>query len=549
MKNIELKDISPKNAEFAVLDFETTGTSANSSKVIEVGIVKVKNLKIVDTYSSFINPGLYIPSYITALTGIKNEDVINAPYFEDLVDKICDFIGDSVLVAHNLSFDYSFLTKEFTFAGRELIPNPTLCTLKLARRLYPELPSKSLGNLTKHFRIRHRDVHRALGDATATAKILTRMIKKLIDEHDVETISDTINFQSMPGAKSSFRMIKKKLADDFASMPDDPGVYFFKNAKDKIIYIGKAKSLKKRVKNYFSNTAPKKAKKIVRSASRLGFKVTHSELTALITEAELIKKHNPQYNRLLKKYSQQYFIKIDSKEKFPNLNTTSKFDFDGNDYFGPYNNRETAQIIVEIASKTFKLRECTKREFAKKKKCYLADINRCLAPCIDDSIIPAYKKELEKTYEFLSGNNQIAVDRLLNKMKDCSAKRKYEEAAEIRDTVNLILNQLNKLSILSEPLNKTKVYIEVTRGSDKDYILMLEGKVFIKDYLLNESDNFDKALDDYFEGTIHIFSPTDEKDLEKMKIGLSWIVKNRNNVKLTYLSNFKSKSDFIAAIT
>lgn len=540
MQNIELENIPIEEAEYSVFDFETTGTSAKFDKVIEIGIVKIKNGKIVDTYSSFINPGREIPYFITTMTGIKNEHVYNAPYFEDIADEIKDFFGDSVLVAHNLQFDKSFLKSELLQIGKDYFENQEICTLKIARKLLPELKSKSLGSLVSHFRILHKGVHRALGDAKATAEILLKMFKPLKDEHDIESVSDLINFQGISSSKTSFRIIKKKLVNDFLSVPDSPGVYFFKDAKDRIIYIGKAKSLKQRVKNYFSNTAAKKAKKIVRQSSRLGFHKTNSELTALLAEAELIKKHTPSLNSLLKKFSQNYFICVRNSNDYPDINVTTTFDFDGNDYFGPYTSRETANTLVEIVNKTFQIRECTDKDFIKKRKCYLADIERCLAPCIDDKIKNDYENELGKVYEFLSGYNQHAVDRLLTKMKTLAESKKYEEAAAIRDTVNMILNQLNRSSIMAEPVNSANVLVEINGYAKKDFILLLEGKVFIKDYLLNEKDYFETALEDYYAGSIQLFQSIDKRDLEKIKIAVAWMVKNRNIIQIYYLKNYES---------
>lgn len=548
MENYDLASISIDDAEFSVFDFETTGTSARHGRAIEIGIAKVKDLKIVDSYSTFFNPGMDIPYFITDLTGITNDDVRDAPYFEDVTQDLLDFFGDSVLVAHNLQFDISFLKSELMRAGYEFIENPQVCTLKVARKVYPELKSKSLGNLVKHLSILHKNVHRGLGDATATANILLKMIDKLKEEHHVETLSDLVNFQTLPSVKSSFRMIKKKLVTDLSKLPDSPGVYFFKDAKEKIKYIGKAKDLSKRVKNYFSNTASRKAKKIVRASSRLSFHKTNTELTALLTEADLIKEHNPPLNNMLKRYSQSYFIKIDNEKKFPDLKIVSKFDFDGNDYYGPYNSRETTANLKDIIDRTFQLRECTEKEFKKNKKCYLADLERCLAPCEKSFIDESYKNEMDKVFEFLSGNNQIAVNRLLNKMKYYSEKQKYEEAAEIRDVVNSILNQLNKSSIISEPINKANLLIEIIGFPKNDYLLMIEGKVFIKDYFSNEFGSFETAMRDYFDGAIHLFNGIDKKDFEKIKISLSWMVKNRNRVNVYYLKDFETMEELLTKI-
>jgi DNA polymerase-3 subunit epsilon len=525
-------------AEYSVFDFETTGTSARMDKVIEIGIVKVKNGKIVDTFQSYINPGRQIPYYITQITGITNEDVNDAPYFDELFNTIIEFFGTSVIVAHNLNFDLSFLRKECSEASKEFPFNPAICTVRLAKRVYPQFTSRSLGNLTKTLKIKHRDVHRGLGDASATAKILIKMFKQLREDFDIETVSDLVHFQNLPSGSPS-RLIKKKLADHYSSVPNNPGIYFFKDGKGNVIYVGKAKSLKKRVSNYFQSNTPRKTRKIIQKAHSLDFHVTNTELIALISEAELIKQHNPRLNTLLKKFSRSYFIRIKRDDTAPKVEAATNFEFDGNDYYGPYSNRDTTKSLIDIIDKTFALRECTDIEFNKKKKCYLADIERCLAPCVNQGYEEKYNYELQKVNDFLCGNNQSAVDRLLAKMKDLSERKKFEEAAQIRDTINSLFMQLNKSSILAEPINKANVLIEISGFETNDYLLLLEGRVFIKNYTF-EKNTFDDALDHYFQGSIDLFKKLTDKDLERLKISLAWLVKNKTRIKIHYLSNFNS---------
>lgn len=541
MQDVSIRDIPISKASFAVMDFETTGTSARGDRAIEIGIVKIENLKIKETYSSLINPGRPIPYFITQLTTITNDDVASAPFFEDIVLDIQKFIGESILVAHNANFDWGFLKHEFEAAGFTAPENGLVCTLKLSKKLYPELTSHKLSSLTSHFRILHKGVHRALGDATVTAKLFIKMLNQLQEENEISTLTELLTYHSAP--RTLFRIIKKKLIEDYSLVPANPGVYFFRNAKNDIVYIGKAKDLRKRVKNYFVNTAPRKAKEISRRSSHLGFIETNSELTALLTESELIKLHKPKFNTLLKKYSQQYFIKIDFAKNFPVVTSATEFDFDGCDYFGPYSNRNTVNSLVEIIDRTFKLRECAEREFKKSKKCYLADIERCLAPCITPGIVDEYKEEIDKTYEFLSGHNQTAIDRLLNKMKEYSANQKYEEAASLRDLVNLLLNQINKSSILSEPINKAAVLIIINETHKKDYILLNEGKIFVKDFHLNKKELLDDLITDYYNGSIQLFEEVSKKDLELIKISLSWLVKNRTRVLIHYLKKYSSAQD------
>ncbi|MCB0749653.1 MAG: GIY-YIG nuclease family protein, partial [Ignavibacteriae bacterium] len=465
------KEILFSEATYSVLDFETTGTSPPKSRAIEIGIVRIENGKITETFQSLLNPEQFIPPFISQLTGITNAEVFDAPTFESISQDVKEFIEGSILIGHNLPFDYAFLKSEFERADIQLPKLEQICTLKISRKILPELKSKSLGNMVKHFRIQHKNVHRALGDALVTAKLFLKLLKKLKEDYNYENVSDLVDFQTAPQVSKSFRLVKKKLVGDLASLPDSPGVYFFRDAKDKIVYIGKAKSLKKRVKNYFSSSAARKAKKIARHANRLGFHVTKSELSALVLEAELIKVHRPQFNTMLKKFSQNYFIKVKLNHDFPDVKVATDFDFDGNDYFGPYSNRYTATQLREIADKTFALRECSDKVLMKKKKCYLLDIKRCLAPCIDEVNVKEYDDELQNVYEFLSGKNQNAVNRLLAKMKNLSERQKYEEAAEIRDTVNMLLNQLSRSSILAEPINKVNALIEIRDSEFTDYIL------------------------------------------------------------------------------
>ncbi len=536
-----------EEAEFSVLDVETTGLSARNNHIIEIGIVKVKNLKITNKFHSLVNPGCKIPYFITQFTGITDEDIIDAPFFSELTDKIENVIGDSVISAHNLSFDNSFLKYEFFRTGREPLSNHKICTLKLARRLYPSLKSKSLSSVTQYLRLKNSNAHRALADAEVAARALIKMIKKLKKDEGIETLDELSAYQSRVTAKGRSK-IKKSLNNDVSSLPNAPGIYYFLNKKNEIIYVGKAKLLGERIKTYFSPTASKKAKKIVRQASKLKTEITNSELTALLTEAETIKLINPKHNTQLKKYGNKYFIRVNKTHCYPKLEISNHFDFDGNDYFGLFISRKRADKVMEMIDKTFAIRECTDKEFSKKKKCFLADIERCTAPCIKTKDLD-YSDELGKVYEFLNGKNQTALDRLLNKMKDYSSKQKYEKAAEVKELVDLILAQTHKSSLLSEPVNSANVLFEISESFSKDYLLLISGKPFIKTYIHSKDGLFEEAIEDYFSGTHNLQIVPTEEDLEKMKISLNWLIKNRNKVRIFYLKNYRSREELYSAIS
>ena len=553
--NDEFLSLNIDQADFCVVDVETTGLSPRSNNIIEIGIVKISNFKVVDKFQSLINPARNIPYYISNITGITNDEVFNAPFFEEISNEISSFISNTILTGHNISFDKSFLTKEFIacpdtvpVSGVTNINNLSLCTHKLAHRLYPELRKKSLASICRHLKLHNQNAHRALPDAEVTALAFLKMLEEIQSKHKINTIGELIKFQYIPQEKPFNYKINKRLADDIASLPDAPGTYYFLNSKNKVIYIGKAKSLKNRVKSYFSPTAPRKAKKIIQQAKRLKIEITNSELTALLNEAESIKSVNPRHNTMLKKYGNKYFLRITTSMEFPSLEICNYFDFDGNDYFGLFINKKKALKVYEMINKTFAIRECDEAEFTKGKSCFLAEIERCTAPCVNKEKV-LYFEELDKVYEFLYGKNQFALNRLINKMKYYSSIQRYEKAAETKELIDMILAQTHKQSLISEPVNSAKVLFEITETFTRDYILMLSGKIYIKKGALKDKDNFEISLDDYFENAINFNNLPDDEDLEKMKITLNWLIKNRNKVRIFYLKNYNSKHDLYANIS
>ena len=549
MQYSNILDLPLENASFSVVDVETTGLSANRNRIIEIALVKIENLKITDKLNYLINPQIYIPPFITSLTGISNDDVVDAPTFSEIVDEVIAFTENTILTAHNFAFDSSFLNSEFMISGHEFINDHSCCTLKLARNIYRDLKSKSLSSVSEHLDLKNKNAHRALDDAEVTARVLLKMIKELQKKNNISTVAELLSYQKGI-SESQLLNVKKELQEDFSSLPNAPGIYYFTNKKDEIIYVGKAKSIRDRVKTYFSPSAPRKAQKIVKQAARLKHIITNSELTALLTEAETIKILEPKHNSQLKKFGNKYFLKITRAHKSPRIELTNHFDFDGNDYFGLFISRRKATEILEFINKAFGIRECSDKDFSKGKTCFLYDIHRCTGPCIDSTTNKAkHSDELEKVYDFLYGKNQYALDRLLSKMKDYSAKQKYEQAAEIKELVDFILDQTHKSSIIAEPVNRANVLFEIVSRFENDYVLLLEGKFYIKKYLHNHKDTFEQALEDYYNNTIHSDSNPTEEDLEKMKITLNWLVKNRNQVRAFYLKNYSSKAELYENIS
>jgi len=167
---------------FCIIDLETTGGNHKHDKIIEVGLVKVQNLKLVDDLSFLVKPEIHIPDFIQKLTSITPDQLTDSPIIDDIIDQVLDFIGDSILVAHNASFDVPFLNSVLKRLKRPPLKNRTLCTHLMSKYLVPNILNSNLNYMSRIFGIDHSKAHRALEDATATAHLLNRFLKIFMDK-------------------------------------------------------------------------------------------------------------------------------------------------------------------------------------------------------------------------------------------------------------------------------------------------------------------------------------------------------------------------------
>lgn len=168
-----------RRLSFTVLDLETTGGSPVADRILEVGAVRIEEGGLGECFATLVNPGVPIPAFISSMTGIRPEMVSAAPAFAAVGESIATFIGDSVLVAHNLPFDRGFLNQELARNCGFVLTNPSLCTVRLARKLLPHLPDRRLDTLADHFGFAFSRRHRALGDAEVTARLVLKFIARL----------------------------------------------------------------------------------------------------------------------------------------------------------------------------------------------------------------------------------------------------------------------------------------------------------------------------------------------------------------------------------
>jgi len=272
---------------YAIVDIETTGGYAENHRMTEVAIIHHDGIQITGRFQTLINPGRRVPMFITGLTGITNEMVSQAPTFEEIAPEIYEQLNGKVFVAHNAHFDYSFLKKELEDAGIRW-NSRKLCTVKLSRKIIPGLDSYSLGRLAESLGIVIEDRHRAGGDAEATARIFDQLLKR--DESGIIAKALKRNSGEAILPPNLFKQ-------DYDSLPEEPGVYYFLDARGQVIYVGKAINLRKRITGHFTGEAAEWNRSNIRNQiHRIRFELTGNERMALILEARQIRSLWPKYN-------------------------------------------------------------------------------------------------------------------------------------------------------------------------------------------------------------------------------------------------------------
>lgn len=275
--------------------------------------------------------------------------------------------------------------------------------------------------------------------------------------------------------KPSEEDIKKKLADRVGTLSSGPGVYLMKNAGDEVIYVGKAKNLKKRVTSYFKreNYSDMKTGVLVKKIEHFDTILTGTEQEALILEANLIRKYKPRYNVILKDDKRYPLLRIDITSPYPNLTIARKIKKDGAMYFGPYASAGAVHQTVKFINKTFKLRKCNTRMFrSRTRPCLNYQIGVCLAPCCFDVDKNVYKKIIDEVALFLKGRTPDLIKQVKQDMVDAAVEERFEDAAQLRDKVFALERTLEKQHVVSSDMVDRDV-ISVSRGDTLSLITLL----------------------------------------------------------------------------
>jgi DNA polymerase-3 subunit epsilon len=279
---------------FCIVDTETTGMRAAFSRITDIAIIRVEKGKVVKRYETLINPGVSLPPYIKRITGLTDEDIAGAPSFEEVALEIEGILKGAVFVAHNVAFDYSFLQSEFRRIGIGWAA-PKLCSVSLSRALFPEHKKHNLDAIIERHGITCDTRHRAMPDAEAVLSFFMSLQKKVARKKLEDAVYRVLDRYSPKNA--------------LEELPDSAGVYFFYGKQEELLYVGKSKHVRTRVRSHF-RTKTDGSGRLGEETDRIETMRTSGELSALILEASLIKKESPAYNKALRKRKKLVIAKL-----------------------------------------------------------------------------------------------------------------------------------------------------------------------------------------------------------------------------------------------
>ncbi|MEE8330786.1 MAG: DEDD exonuclease domain-containing protein [Acidimicrobiia bacterium] len=422
---------------FCVLDLETTGAAPSSCEITEIGAVRFEGGVPTGRFETLVNPGAAIPPFITVMTGITQAMVIEAPRIEEALPTFLEFIGDAVIVGHNVRFDMSFLNAAAERLGYGRLPNRTADTYALARRLIrSEIRNLKLSSLAAHFRSPVTPNTRALADAEATAHVFWGLLERA----GTLGVTHLEDLMMLPTARGAPNYAKIALTE---TLPRKPGVYLFKDRGDNVFYVGKAKNLRNRVRSYFYGDTRRTITNMLQELDSIEHRVCHTELEASVTELRLIQAHIPRYNRRSKPAKSPTWIKV-TDEAYPRLSMVRSVKESGLAYLGPFRSRKAAEVVVTAIWDAVPIRRCTAKPGSKAAPCSFSQLGVSVCPCGDDVAPDDYRKVVDQLLDGIENRPRLLLEPLVDKMAEHARAGRFEEAGWMRDRYRALARSLRR---------------------------------------------------------------------------------------------------------
>jgi DNA polymerase III subunit epsilon len=445
---------------FCVIDLETTGGAPDVDRITEVGAVRLRGGECLGTFQTLVNPGRAIPPSITVLTGITEAMVVPAPRIEAVLPSLLEFVGDAVIVGHNVRFDLGFLRAALDRAERPVLANRSVDTVALAKRLVrDEVPNLRLGTLASRLRLPHRPSHRALDDALATGDLLHVLLERAAGL-GVLGLDDLLALPTMQGHAQAAKLPLT------ARLPREPGVYLFRDRTGRILYVGKATNLRQRVRSYFSGETRRKVGPLLRETHAIDHEVCHHPLEAAVREVRLIHQHAPRYNRHGRDWQKYVYLKLTTNEAFPRLSVVRAARLDGGCYLGPLPSTRFARRVAEAIESIVALRRCTARPPATPRSapCAPAQLGVATCPCAGTITAAAYADLVGTVLRGLTTDPELLLEPLRSRMQALAGADRFEEAADVRDRAAALAGAIRRQRRLDGLRRAGRLVVDLPAG-------------------------------------------------------------------------------------
>ncbi|HZD18537.1 MAG TPA: DEDD exonuclease domain-containing protein [Actinomycetota bacterium] len=460
-----------EEATFCVVDLETTGGSPIDSRITEIGAVKVRGGERIGVFETLVDPEVPIPRRIAHLTGIDDLLVRGAPTIDAVLPSFAEFLHGCVFVAHNARFDFAFLNAALQRAAFDAIPSPPVCTARLARRVvWPDVPNVRLRTLAEYFRTAARPTHRALPDAETCAEVLSGLLR-LGRRLGIATVGD-LHLAVTARGRPNFGKIALT-----EGLPTGAGVYRFVARDGRILYVGKSKDLRRRVRSYFYGDPRKQVQDLLAETASVEAIGCSSELEALVLEARLIRRNEPPYNRRGKAWRRYAYLKIDPAEAYPRIKVVREAR-GGATFLGPFPSSEQARLAKEALEEAFPIRRCTRAmgRATRFPPCALADIGRCLAPCDGRAGPERYEGLVRALLSSLSAPGGL-LGALRSRMTTLARQQRFEEAALARKRLRALAEAIARYRVDAWLLGSRSLALRDADGRE----LRIRGGALVRD--------------------------------------------------------------------
>ncbi|NNE68925.1 MAG: GIY-YIG nuclease family protein [Rhodothermales bacterium] len=462
---------------FVVVDTETTGTDPTEHRIIEIGAVRIERGEIVDRFEQLVDPECAVPRSITRLTGIRPEMLTGKPTVGPAIAAFQAWTSGAPLVAHNAGFDQRFLALEGLRTASGTFDEPFLCTLRLARRLLPGLPSKGLDSLKKFYGLSIERRHRAMDDADLTARVLIRLFPHA-EAAGARTLDTLLKLQV--GHYATSGAVSKRLEGlrrgPISEAPTQPGVYRFFDGKGKLLYVGKARSLRERLRQYVVavEALPPRTRRMMARVHDLSWETFPTELQAMLHESHLIKKLQPPHNRAQRTYRRRPFIRLEPGK----VMLRPIIQRDGAAYHGPVSGAHAGRILAEVLSACFGLvyanRPAIRNPLDRERRQHVLRAGGWLRTEADESA--EWQPEAADQVAFLDGNVGPVLGVLERAMGRASAEFDFEAAATLRDWMDLIRRRSDRQwGLAPRVFDRDAVLIAMPQGREPEVVAVRDG--------------------------------------------------------------------------